>query len=256
MCAASLTPPRENSGREERMELIQDLPLGDTSEAMEAAIKSEMPQQAAPTSSAAAPATSAQAQAPVGGVLQQLYEQQQIFAYHAQQAQQAHLNCARLVRSCAAIPEARMLPAQVQRLAALRAAMISVQNSGSSAPTDALPLQSSGGKRTADEPSHPDNSKRQRVGTEGNDSVVVNIEEDVPMYTDDVTGLGLAVPSQVRTCGRTQDACHRWCVVHLRQTPCVNAERGIGTRPEDSRVAHRAAETGSNCPCVRGIGQP
>ena len=195
------------------MELIEDLPLGDMSEAMEVTIKSEMPQQAAPASSAAAPASSAaapttaiKAQAPVGGVLQQLYEQQQIFAYHAQQAQQAHLNCARLVRSCAAIPEASMLPAQVQRLAALRAAMISVQDSGPSAPTDPLSPPSSGGKRSADEPSQPDNNKRQRVGTESNDSVVVNIGEDVPMYTDDVTGLGLAVPSQVRTCSRT--ACH------------------------------------------------
>ena len=65
---------------------------------------------------------------------------------------------------------------------------------------------SPGGKRSADEPSQPDTNKRQRVETEGSDSVVVNIGEDVNTYTDDVTGLGLPVPSQVRTCARNQDS--------------------------------------------------
>ena len=67
------------------MELIEDLPIGDLSEEMAATIKSEMPEQAPPASSAAEPAAAGREQVPIGGMLQQLYEQQQIFAYHAQQ---------------------------------------------------------------------------------------------------------------------------------------------------------------------------
>lgn len=199
------------------MELIEDLPLGDMSEAgMAATIKSEMPQQQLPPASSAAAAVAAdKEQAPVGGLLQQLYEQQQIFAYHAQQAQQAHLNCARLVRSCEAIPEVSTLPAQVQRLAALRAAMQTIQDGGSSAPTDPASVPSSGVKRGAEEPSHSENNKRQRAETESSDSVVVNIRDDVPTYTDDVTGLGLPALSQVRARGRKQDSSPPsavWCI--------------------------------------------
>lgn len=179
------------------MELIEDLPIGDLSEEMAATIKSEMPEQAPPASSAAEPAAAGREQVPIGGMLQQLYEQQQIFAYHAQQAQHAHLNCARLVRACAAIPDASTLPAQVQRLAALRTAMMTLQNDGSSAATDSVSLPSSAGKRSADGCS-PDNNKRQRVETEGSASVVVDVGEDVPTFTEDVTGLGLPVLSQVR----------------------------------------------------------
>ena len=196
--AASLTPPRKGLGRGKGiMELIEDLPIGDLSEEMAATIKSEMPEQAPPASSAAEPAAAGREQVPIGGMLQQLYEQQQIFAYHAQQAQHAHLNCARLVRACAAIPDASTLPAQVQRLAALRTAMMTLQNDGSSAATDSVSLPSSAGKRSADGCS-PDNNKRQRVETEGSASVVVDVGEDVPTFTEDVTGLGLPVLSQVR----------------------------------------------------------
>ena len=197
------------------MELIENLPLGDMSEDMAATIKSEMPQQPPPNGSApdSVPATANHdTQVPSAGMLQQLYEQQQIFAYHAQQAQQAHLNCARLVRAAATMPDAGPLPFQVQRLSALRTAMVSLQNDGISAPVDHESLPSSGGKRHADtELPQPDalvDTKRQRVESDGGSSVAAQVGEDVPTYTEDVTGLGLPVIiSEVRTRGLLVPAC-------------------------------------------------
>lgn len=230
------------------MELIENLPLTDMSEDMAATIKSEMPQQPPPNGSApdSEPATAnPDTRVPSAGMLQQLYEQQQIFAYHAQQAQQAHMNCARLVRAAVTMPDAGPLPFQVQRLSELRAAMVSLQNDGIIAPVDHEPLPPSGGKRHADtELPQPDalvDTKRQRVEPDGGSRVAAKVGEDVPTYTEDVTGLGLPVLiSEVRTRGLLVRGC-----MMFNYTCAVRAEWSIGVRPENTGAAHRVAKTGS-----------
>lgn len=254
MCAvaASVTPPRTSSHRGASMELIENLPLGEYSTEMAATIKSEMPQQDPPVSavSDSSAASEAQPAVPVGGILQQLYEQQQIFAYHAQQAQQAHLSCAQLVRAGAATPGDESIAAQVRQLAALRTEMLGLQKYGSASPSS-LP----GEKRNAgDGLSEPDDNKRQRVEPAADVSITIHTAGDVPTYTDDVTGLGLSAPtSQVCTYvfGST-----RSLPGDTSMQPCAHAERSTSTCSEDPSFTSRDAEKGSNCSYVRRAGQP
>ena len=123
------------------------------------------------------------------------------------QAQHARLNLARLVRACAALPDASTLPAQVQRLSALCTAMMTLHSDGSSAAMDSAQLPSSAGKRSADGRS-ADNNKRQRVGT----------REPRPAIG---AGSG-GVPSQSTERPWTGEQCHERWNNHI--DPGINSE--------------------------------
>ena len=209
------------------MEMIENLPLGELSSTMAASIASEFAPPAgggARAPPAPAPVAPPAAAAPSGaapvsgtsqrtsGLLQQLYEQQQIFAYHAQQAQQAHLNCSAMIQRFGGdAAGAETLRLQMQRLAALRETMLSLQRSAAGAPAVPTAAAAAGGaeqlvggeKRGADDfAAEQGAAKRQREEPAAGGSVVVVVAgspgesaaaPEVPVYTEDATGLGLPV---------------------------------------------------------------
>ena len=184
----------------------------------------------APVGASEAPAAAAAApQGDVSGVLQRLYEQQQIFVYHAQQAQQAHLGCAQLLqRSGAAAggPEATQLQVQAEQLRQLRAQMLSLHRTGGGAasagpapsvagmplPTPSVevpPLGVAvvGEKRSSEaatgaaalaEAEHP--AKRPRQPEEPAEVIGLGVLDGptptaLPVCREDITGLGLPLPA-------------------------------------------------------------
>jgi hypothetical protein len=237
------TPPliRMAGGEDVDLQMIANLPIAPATIEMQATIASEMPplQQAqqVPPTGIVAPAAATDEQH-VSGTLQQLYEQQQIFAYHAQQAQQAHLNYARLARASGSTAGTDTLLGQVQRLGSLRDAMMSMHRGAAvtGPPGVVPPVAPAGEKRSAEsELGQQGADKRQRVEPDGGpSSFVIDVVQpqspaaELPIYTDDATGLGLPVPaSEVRSTSRL-------ALVRLpfSRSPIGNIHAGLARRLE------------------------
>lgn len=238
------TPPliRMAGGEDVDLQMIANLPIAPATIEMQATIASEMPplqqtQQQLPPTGIVAPAAATDEQH-VSGTLQQLYEQQQIFAYHAQQAQQAHLNYARLARASGSTAGTDTLLGQVQRLGSLRDAMMSMHRGAAvtGPPGVVPPVAPAGEKRSAEsELGQQGADKRQRVEPDGGpSSFVIDVVQpqspaaELPIYTDDATGLGLPVPaSEVRSTSRL-------ALVRLpfSRSPIGNIHAGLARRLE------------------------